>query len=162
MVLKNIQGLRWLITALILFFSSLFMTTCTTDDNPNDILLPYLNLTIDPNTTIFQELNVPGGWMYLGYEHGVDPPSRGVIVYRSNMDEFKAYDRMPPFRPDSCCTSTNVCTHLLVDGYYPYAMDTCTGSKFILLDGLCVEGPSPYPMLTYKTEYDGEYLYIHN
>lgn len=139
----------------------IFLTACTTEEHQNDIVLPYMNITIDPNITIFQELNVPGGWMYLGYEHGVDPPSRGVIVYRLTMDEFMAYDRMPPYKPDSCCNG-NVCTQLLVDGYYPYVMDTCTGSKFIILDGLCVEGPSPYPLLTYKTEYQNGYLYIHN
>jgi len=160
--MKHRLFLRILIRSLNVIFFMVLLSTCTTDENKNDIVLPYMNITIDPNTTIFQELNVPGGWMYLGYEHGVDPPSRGVIVYRLTMDEFKAYDRMPPYKPDSCCASGSNCTQLLVEGYYPYVMDTCTGSKFIILDGLCVEGPSPYPMLTYVTEYDGRYLYIHN
>ena len=139
-----------------------FMAGCGKETVENPIPLPPMSLIIDPNSTMYQELNVPGGWTYLGFEHGVNPPSRGVIVYRYTLDEFRAYDRMPPYKPDSCCISGGSCTQLIVEGYYPFAMDTCTGSKFLLIDGQCVEGSSVFPLLTYQAEYDGELLYIHD
>ena len=47
---------------------------------------PYLpnaiiNVTIDPNSTIFQQLNTPGGWIYLEEQPGIyiPSPSRGVL-----------------------------------------------------------------------------------
>jgi hypothetical protein len=138
----------------------IFFTTC--DKNDGDRLpLPPMNITIAPNSTIYSELNAVGGWMYLDESHGVEPPSRGVIVYRADLDVFYAYERTPPFKPDSCCNSAKtVCTSLIVD--FPYILDTCTSCKYIILDGNSIEGPSSMPLSMYITEYNGDWLYIHD
>jgi len=131
-------------------------------DNPP---LGYVNISINPNSTIYQELNIVGGWMYLDESDGVYPPSRGLIVYRSSLDQFMAYDRMPPYKADSCCNaSKTICTRLLVGNEYPFVVDTCTGARYLILDGSPAGGPGNKYLYTYITEYDGytQTLYIHN
>ena len=104
-----------------------------------------------------------GGWRYLDESDGVEYPSRGLIVYRLSNDQFMAYDRTPPYKPDSCCLGNNTnCTKLLVGNAYPFAVDTCTDSKYLLIDGSPTEGPSNQFLFSYITEYDGYTLYIHN
>jgi hypothetical protein len=132
---------------------------CNKDDGDRQPL-PPMDLTIDPNSTIYQEINVVGGWLYLGEEDGAESPSRGVIVYRLSTDEFIAFERTPPFKPDSCCTTA--CTRLIVDNYFPYIMDTCTSSKYLILDGSPVSGPSSMTLGIYACEYYGDLLYIHD
>ncbi|MDX9905623.1 MAG: hypothetical protein RBS55_03450 [Bacteroidales bacterium] len=151
-----------------LFISLLFVTLigfgagCGKDDGDR-LPLPPTDITIDPNSTIYQELNIVGGWTYLGIQDGVEPPSRGIIVYRLSMDQFMAFERTPPFKPDSCCnTSGTVCTSLVVDNFYPFVMDTCTNSKYLILDGSPVSGPSTMTLGIYVTEYYANQLYIHD
>ena len=137
-------------------------TGCKKGNNENPPL-GYINITILPNSTLYQELNTVGGWRYLDESDGVDPPSRGLIVYRSSDDQFVAYDRTPPYKPDSCCDSNQKnCTKLVVGNEFPFVVDTCTGSKYIIYYGTPEEGPSEKPLYKYITEYDGYTLYIHN
>ena len=149
-----------LLRILVLAFVTLFFSTCDKEDGGR-LPLPPLDITIMPNSTIYSELNVVGGWMYLDETDGVEPPSRGVIVYRADLDLFYAFERTPPFKPDSCCNAPKtVCTSLIVD--FPYILDTCTGCKYIILDGSSIEGPSSMPLSMYVTEYNGNLLYIHD
>jgi hypothetical protein len=120
-----------------------------------------MDITINPNTTMYQEVNFVGGWMYLGEQDGAMPPSRGIILYRLSTEQFMAYERTPPFKPDSCCNvNKTVCTSLVVD--YPFVLDTCTNSKYLILDGSPVSGPSTMTLSMYVTEYNGDLLYIHD
>ena len=152
---------RWFFALLILISLAIFNLAGCKKDNSDRQPLPVENITIDPNSTIYQEINFVGGWMYLDEQDGVDPPSRGIIVYRLSTEQFLAFERTPPFRPDSCCNSAKtVCTALIVD--YPYVVDTCTLSKYIILDGSPIEGPSSMTLGMYVTEYYGDLLYIHN
>ena len=141
----------------ILFF---FITSCK-KDNADRQPLPPMNITINPNSTIYQELNIVGGWLYLGEEDGAEPPSRGIIVYRLSTEDFLAFERTPPYKPDSCCNaSKTICSALIVD--YPFILDTCSSSKYLILDGSPVEGPSYMPLSMYVTEYYGDLLFIHD
>jgi hypothetical protein len=148
---------------ILLFLSVSSISSCKKDKNKDKVPLAFVNITIDPNSTIYQQLNIIGGWMYLDETDGVNSPSRGIIVYRASTDQFMAYERTPPYKPDSCCTSANTnCSKLVVDSYFPFVMDTCTGSKYLILDGTPVESPSPVMLGIYYTEYYGQLLYIHN
>ncbi|MFA4864155.1 MAG: hypothetical protein WC605_10340, partial [Bacteroidales bacterium] len=110
------------------------LITACNKDNGDRLPLPPIDITIDPNSTIYQELNIAGGWMYLDETDGAESPSRGIIVYRLTEDQFLAFERTPPFKPDSCCNAAKtICTALIVD--FPYVMDTCTISKYLILDG---------------------------
>ena len=126
------------------------------DPNPN-IPEVYINFTLDPNSIFYQELNTAGGWMYITSE----PPSRGVIVHRITYDEFVAFDRIPPNDPNRCCTD-NICTKLIVNDFYPFAKDTCTGTLYSLLDGSIFEGEGYYPMIRYNTVFNGQILRVFN
>ena len=142
----------------ILIFALLF--SCSKESNDR-LPLPPIDITINPNSTIYQEINIAGGWVYLDENDGALPPSRGIIVYRLSEDQFVAFERTPPFKPDSCCNAAKtLCSALIVD--YPYVLDTCTNSKYLILDGSSVSGPSSMSLGVYVTEYYGSLLYIHN
>lgn len=136
------------------FFSILVIISfCTVScrDTGHAPIIPdlYINVSINPNSTQYFELNTVGGWMYLTAQE----PSRGLIVYRYNWDEFKAYDRLSPYVPYNCDD------RLYVD--FPFVIDPCTGYKYSILDGSLLEG-SGYNLIQYFTEYDGNILRIYN
>ncbi|MDP3461974.1 MAG: hypothetical protein Q8S18_04195 [Bacteroidales bacterium] len=131
---------------------------CGKEEQNPDIPSVYINITIDPSSTFYQELNTVGGWIYLTSE----PPSRGLIVYRLAIDEFIAYDRYPPNNAGKCCTAQGVCTRLLVDDYFPFVQDTCTNTSYLILDGSKFEGEGRYPLIRYNTVYNGQMLRIFN
>ena len=41
-------------------------------------------------------------------------------------------------------------------------VDTCCGSKFIVVDGSVINGPAGLPLQRYQTYYDGTTLHITN
>ncbi len=156
------QGTNKLILflAIISLVSLCFFPGCDKGTENPDVPYAYVNITINPNSTLYQELNIISGWTYLDYYDGVRDPSRGIIVYRLSMDEFMAYERTPPFRPNECCTNTGVCTSLIVE--YPFVVDTCLQAEYLIIDGSPMEGVSTVPLVRYQAEYDGYNLYIHN
>ena len=159
--MKKFNKIKMVAGVAIMLFS-LLLAACTKDDGDRQPL-PPINITIDPNSTLYQELNVTGGWLYLNEMDGAEPPSRGIIVYRLSADQFMAFERTPPFKPDSCCNAAKtICSSLVVDNYYPFVMDTCTMSKYLILDGSPVSGPSSMTLSMYVTEYFGDLLYIHD
>ncbi|RLD44939.1 MAG: hypothetical protein DRI88_09020 [Bacteroidetes bacterium] len=152
---------------LIIILSVLLFSTvsCNKDSiNPN---LPNvtIRITINPNSTQFLELNTVGGWVYLDEKPSVyiPPQSRGVLVWRSDMTHFKAYERQPPNDPFKCCNENySLCGKLVIGDNYPFVKDTCTGNMYQLLDGSLFQGEGRYPLIEYAAEYDGTLLYIHN
>ena len=114
-----------------------------------------IDVTINPNSTQYQELNTVGGWMYLTAQQ----PSRGLIVYHKNYDDFMAYDRIPPNTPNACCNDYGNYTRLVVD--FPFVVDTCLNVRYSILDGSIFDGEG-YPLIEYFTEYDGITLRIYN
>jgi len=153
------------IILLLPVFLMLFALSCDkTAVNPN-IPRVVINVTIDPNSTINQELNTPGGWLYLEEQPTVYIPagSRGVIVYRLTMTEFKAYERQPPNFPYECCDENGFhCSKLVVGGNYPFVKDTCNDNLYQLLDGSLFHGVGQYPLIEYNAMYDGHLLHVYN
>lgn len=125
------------------------------DDTPRNPNIPhaYINFTIEPNSTLYYELNTVSGWMYVT----APPESRGIIVYRYSLDEFKAFERQSPNEPNSCGDNSR----LIVD--FPFVVDTCLDVKYSILDGSVItEGYSGYPLIQYNTQFDGWNLRIFN
>ncbi len=129
----------------------MFFCMVSCKDTGHSPIIPnvYINASINPNSTEYLELNTVGGWMYLTAKE----PSRGLIVYRYNWDEFVAFDRTPPYDPENCDKRLTV--------EFPYVTDPCTGFKYLILDGSLIEG-SGYNLIQYFTEYDGNILRIYN
>lgn len=155
---------HFILVLVFILFSGI--TSCNKDHiNPN---IPQVNIyyTIEPNSTLFLELNTVGGWLYLDEMPGivVPYPSRGIIVYREEIDQFKAYERQPPNNPFECCNPENSinCSKLVVGANYPFAKDTCNGNMYLLQDGSLFSGVGQYSLIQYRTFYDGVTLTISN
>ena len=151
---KPVLSLFFMLSLVMVFF----LACDKNDDQPIDP--GYVNIFINPNSTEYIQLNSVGGWVYLY----ANPPSRGIIVYRMTQDEFKAYERTPTYKPDSCSVLEPVkkLSKIIVDESGIMAIDTCSGSEYILLDGSVVKGPATYPLFAFRTSYDGETLHIYN
>lgn len=119
-------------------------------DKDNQPLIPYVyvSLQLYPDTMDF----IPVG----GYKYIDNEGYRGIVIYRLLRDEFSVYERCCPYDPEK--TGARV----VVDA----STTTCTcpvcSSKFILYDGTPYGGPSPYSLMQYRWNYDGEVLYIYN
>ncbi len=133
----------------LLLFSCLALVSC--DKNNNDGV-PYVAVNIDiyPANPVYSQLNAVGGWVY------VNGGSRGLIIYRFTQDEFHAYDRHCPYQPLNSCGKVKVDTDNIT------AVDTCCGSKFIIVDGSVINGPAGIPLKQYQCFYDGTTLHISN
>lgn len=110
-----------------------------------------VNISIDPNSTMYIELNSPGGLVYLtgGY--------KGILVYRLDNETFLAYDRACPYDPyiDTA--------RITVDDSGLICSDTSScGSQFLILDGSIFTGPATVGLKQYYTYYDGYLLTINN
>ena len=137
--------------------------------NPNRPILPS-PIKIYPNTLQYQELNFVSGWIYITSD--VESTSRGIIVYRQSDTEFLAYDRLPPNEPDACTDSQGNTTRLVVD--FPFVVDLSNNAYYNILNGQIIvaepdkipnfptDGTTIYPLIQYRTTFDGNVLTISN
>lgn len=81
----------------------------------------------------------------------------GLILYRSGLDEFAAYDITCTFK-----ASTDYCALEMDDTWFVPACPCC-GSEFnILLEASPVSGPAAAPLKQYSTFIRNNQLYIKN
>lgn len=123
-------------------------TKCKKDDN-NRVPLTPVNITVNVNQPAYFNLQTVGGWEYL------NGGSRGLLVYRYSADEFRAYDRHSPYNYEAGC-------RVMVDSTNIFAVDTCSGSRFLLIDGSVERGPAGQPLTRYQTTFNGSILQIYN
>lgn len=103
------------------------------------------------NQPQFQTLNTVGNYVYV--TGGV----KGIIVYHKSIDEFAAYERTCPYDPDVSGALVQV------DSSGLGLVDYHCGSRYNILDGSIVSGPTAYPLRQYYCEYDGvSSLHVHN
>jgi hypothetical protein len=136
-----------------LFFGMLFFLAIGVGckkDKTDTIPTTPVNFYIEPNSTMYLQLNIPGGWLYL------TGGTRGILVYRITNDEFRAFDRACPNEP------TNTNAYIKVESSNTTAIDSLCGSRFVLLDGSVIKGPATRGLLQYNAVYDGQYLHIYN
>lgn len=132
---------------------------------PNAII----DISINLNDARYQALRFDGGYMYLTSD--AESTSRGIIVYRI-IDEFRAYDRLPPNYPNACTDSEGNTTRLVVES--PYVVDHCNNAYYNILNGDIIideaHGMAPtfstdtivFPLIQYETTFDGLNLRIRN
>jgi nitrite reductase/ring-hydroxylating ferredoxin subunit len=128
----------------------LLLSSCSKNNNTDWIPYVPVNIDIYPANPQFISLYPVGGWVYL------TGGSRGIIVYHYTQDEYYAFDRHCPYQP------TNSCGKVKMDTDDITAVDTCCGSKFIVVDGSVIQGPAGLPLKQYQTNYDGTTLHITN
>ena len=142
---------KFLKISMIFFVASLavFAVSCDSKLDNQIVINTHINFSILPNSIEYQELNATGGYMYLTGEGD----SYGIIVYRSQPDEFRAYDRKP-FYNKSCPDN-----RLSVD--LPYIVDECNHNEYYILDGFNANGDGTH-VYWYRMDYDGTELHIYN
>lgn len=148
------------VPVLILILAMLLPFSCKKGEDVNsDIPYAHINVVINPNSTLYQEISIVGGWMYYQY---VDYPSRGLIIYRLTQEDFLAYERTPPQNSNACNNAeTGEYSSLVVEDYYPFIYDTCSDFSYQIIDGSPVS-PATVPLKRYQANYDGYNLYITN
>lgn len=135
--------------------SIILLSMLSCNDTPHNPNVPnvYINFSIEPNSTFYSELNTVTGYM----EVSAPRPSRGIIIYRYSQTEFKAYERQSPNEPNHCGENSR----LIVE--FPFVVDTCFDVKYSILDGsIFTQGYQGYPLIEYRTQYDGHTLRVYN
>lgn len=129
----------------------LLLAFCRCDGYEHDTIPNVkVNFTIYPNDVTYYNLNYIGGYEY--FTGGV----AGIIVYRVDLSTFVAYDRACPHDwedPDAW---------LSVDESGLMIVDPHCGSRFNILDGSVIDGPSKFILKYYKTSFDGRRLRIYS
>ena len=129
---------------------SLIFIKC--DKNNNDVVPNvYVNFTIYINEPDYAELNAIGNSVM------VTGGSKGIIIYRSSLNEFCAYDRCCTYKP----SEKDEYVQLLEQGS-PIVVDSTCGSKFNLVDGSVINGPAVLPLKKYNADFDGNGVHVYN
>ncbi len=149
------------------FFISLafLLLPISCENNKNDVIPNvYTDFTMDISTDIlFRDLTSVGNSVIVNYltnnwgRYSAGYDSSGIIVYRSNEDEFNAYDRTCPY--DYVVNNKSI--RVNVD----FTMAICpVCSTYYALSsfGSPVSGPGRYPLKNYKTSFDGRYVRVWN
>ena len=125
----------------------LLLPACREDNNI--VPLVDVDFSININEPAFFELTNITGWLY------VTGGSRGILIYRNNIDQFTAYDRHSPFNVGENCQTSVLEDDFTVD-------DPCSESSWSLLDGSILSGPATWPLKQYNTQFDGTILRVRN
>lgn len=140
----------------ILFFCLIFVASSCKKSNTNNVNSTgnsgfYVNYSIYSSTPEFFNISIPGGWIY------INAGEKGIIVYRLSNSDFLAFERKCPHDGAS---NGNAIVKVLSDNYT--IKDTICGSKFSMIDGTIIQGPSTKPLYQYVAYFDGNVLNIHN
>ncbi len=129
---------------------ALLLGTGCRKENNSGVPLTQVDFQINVNNPAYNDLAVPGGWLYL------TGGSMGIIVYRKSLEEFVALDRHCPYQPADLC-------RVHVDDTDVLARDTtCCGSAFLIMDGSVTQGPASLGLQRYNTSFNGSILRIYN
>jgi len=146
--MKNTNKYLTLILS-VLFCGLLLFSFCKKEEHPT-IPNVYVDFYVDVSSTIYIELNTIGGWVYLtgGY--------KGILVYRNSVEDFVAFERTCPYDPDDDDAIIEVESSGLT------VIDSCCMSRYLIIDGSVVNGPSTIPLKQYRTTFDGNMLHVFN
>ena len=137
--------MRILIVIILLL---LVVPGCRKDNNQPVIPYVQVNLQIYPDSAM-DYISISG------YKY-VDGGYRGIVVYRISQNEFMVYERCCPYDPQKTGAKISV------DPSGITCTDSVCMSGFILTDGSPYRSPSPYSLMQYHWNYDGDVLYIYN
>ena len=159
--MRNIRLLAFLITLLIITF-----TSCK-PDKYDPIPNTAIRFTIDINDMEFNALQSLGGSVVItsatnnfgsraaGFNHN------GILVYRSLIDEFMAFDRTCPncYATDKLSFIINTEDNASITAKCSH----CETEYFLEYNGMPNSGPGKYYLKNYKTTLsNGRYLTVYN
>ncbi len=139
---------------IILLCLLLISVACNKDDKNQQLGIPYVNvdryiLLNDPNSL---SLNAVGGFLY------VNAGSRGILVYHRAYEEYVAFDRHCTYNTSDACgkVSLDSLSNVILNC-------ACCASKFSIIDGSVLNGPTINPLLQYQAQLSGPgTLHIYN
>jgi nitrite reductase/ring-hydroxylating ferredoxin subunit len=132
---------------LALFF---LFTIISCKDKNETVPNTFVDIFIYTNNPEYVRLNSPGGWVY------VQGGLKGIIVYRSSNDEFKAYERSCPYQVEKACQTVVTSDNVTI------ADTSCCGSNFNISDGGVSKGPASQGLRQYQTTFGNGVLHIYN
>ncbi len=144
-----------------IFIMSLVMLIVNCQTENEEIENVLVNFSINIQLPFYSSLSTVGNAIQInasenlginGYCCGV----KGIIIYHHPSGEYMAYERNCTFQPNNSCSQVNLEENML------FAVDSCCGSKFLLLDGSVYEGPANIPLKKYNTSFDGTYINVFN
>lgn len=121
----------------------LLLTSCKNEEYPIPDVPVNININLDLPS--YQNLNSPGGYAL------INGGSRGIVIYRS-FDEFVALDRHSTYNSTDPCAIV----HVNPDNFFQL-IDSCSGSKFDITNGVVIEGPAKWGLKRYTTTWNGGY-----
>ncbi len=126
-----------------------FFSECS-KNNPNTVIPNvFVDVNININEPSSFDLQPIGGWLY------INGGSNGLVIYHSNVDEFKCFDRHSTYNVDAWCKVN-------VDSTGFKLVDPCSGSEFSVLDGSVIKAPATIGLKQYPTTFDGTFITIRN
>lgn len=118
-------------------------------ENNSVVPLVSVDFSVNINNASYFELTNITGWVY------VTGGSRGIIIYRNNIDQFTALDRHSPYNAEEGCR-----VFVLEDEIT--LKDECSESSWLILDGSLISGPAEQPLKQYSTQFNGSILRVYN
>lgn len=113
----------------------------------------FISLNAITNYVLVDQYTNNFGYRAAGYD------GNGIIVYRSGLDEFLAYDRTCPH--DYSLSRTSIAVDTVK--FENYVICPECNSRYVLPSfGAPSEGPSKYPLKIYKTSFDGRFVRVYN
>lgn len=131
----------------LLLILIVFLAGCRRDNT--DIPYVSFDFTININEPSFFDLQVVGG------HETVVGGSLGIIIYRSNFDQFVALERHSPYNVEENCQVSVTEDDITIE-------DPCSGSQWVITDGSIISGPTSQGLLQYKTVFNNPYLRVYN
>ena len=133
---------------IILVFSLLSLSSCT--DSNDYIQNVYVNIEVAVNQPEYSDLDAIGNSIFI--TGGV----RGIIIYHSNVNDYRAFDRNCSFEPSTQCAYIDSINSTI-------ASCNCCSSKFLIdQNGITANGPALLPLKEYYTSFSGGILKIKN
>ena len=133
---------------IILVVSMLFLSSCM--DSNDYIEGVYVNIEIPVNQPEYSDLDAIGNSIFI--TGGV----RGIIIYHSNVNDYRAFDRNCSFEPSTQCAYIDSINSTI-------ASCNCCSSKFLIdQNGITANGPALLPLKEYYTSFSGGILKIKN
>jgi len=133
---------------LFIGLTGLILSSCV--DQDDYIKEVYVNIEIPINQPEFSDLNAIGNSIFV--TGGV----KGIIIYHSNVNDYRAYDRNCSFDPSDECSYIDTINSTIASCY-------CCSSKFLIdQNGITANGPALLPLKEYYTSLSGGILKIKN
>lgn len=149
----------------IFLFICIFSVSLSSCNKQENDVIPDVTVDfhIDLNDPEFFDLNAIGNHVLVNYNtnnlgykaSGYD--NNGIIVYRSQLDEFIALDRTCPH--DYVRDGSSIAVD--VDGIYAEC-PLCSSTYALPSFGTPVSGPSKYPLKMYRTSFNGRFVHVTN